>query len=262
MKKGRNASFIQTPDETFLGINLGSDWVSEHEWGIEKLREYFKMKDLKDDSAVGLERRKVQQTVDPELAFHIVDDDRGVGFWFHKYCDRRHPEHKNYCDQVKPGELFISSGEVLGTAWSESDFGMIANNEESVRKINKIKDAFQTANIVLGFYAGEFLANAGLAIMLADKLPKDLVSKWETADKEKIRLRKDVEATGIENQLRKAGKEWIALTPRRDEKHGLLFWLNPQNQDKYNYGWFTIDDLRFWMNDKGRVLKSNDKERK
>jgi hypothetical protein len=32
--------------------------------------------------------------------------------------------------------------------------------------------------------------------------------------------------------------------------------LNPYQQDKYNYGRFTLEDLEAWIEDKGPIVKS------
>lgn len=35
----------------------------------------------------------------------------------------------------------------------------------------------------------------------------------------------------------------------------LMIWLNPQEQEKYEAGLFTVDDLKLWAKDQGPVMK-------
>ena len=60
----------------------------------------------------------------------------------------------------------------------------------------------------------------------------------------------------IEQELRKAGKRWFSIGSRviQDEDGTLRTWLNPMDQNKYNCGWFTFDDLRAWARDEGPVI--------
>jgi len=34
----------------------------------------------------------------------------------------------------------------------------------------------------------------------------------------------------------------------------VVFWLNPTEQHKYNFGWFNIEDLTDWASDKGKII--------
>jgi hypothetical protein len=60
-------------------------------------------------------------------------------------------------------------------------------------------------------------------------------------------------------QLKKAGKHWYALGTRITELKAddgstkLCSWLNPVQQNIYDCGWVTVDDLRNWLNNTGRI---------
>jgi hypothetical protein len=62
----------------------------------------------------------------------------------------------------------------------------------------------------------------------------------------------DKSALDIEHRLRAAGRDWFAL---KECPSGQWF-LNPYQQDKYNYGRFTLEDLEAWIEDKGPIVKS------
>jgi hypothetical protein len=33
-----------------------------------------------------------------------------------------------------------------------------------------------------------------------------------------------------------------------------MYWLNPREQDIHNYGWFTVEELKQWAENKGPVM--------
>jgi hypothetical protein len=54
--------------------------------------------------------------------------------------------------------------------------------------------------------------------------------------------------------LQDQGKEWHSLERWQWMDGGIKFWLNPNEQDLYNSGWFSIDDLIAWSHDTGPVM--------
>jgi hypothetical protein len=54
--------------------------------------------------------------------------------------------------------------------------------------------------------------------------------------------------------LQAQGKEWHSLERWQWMEGGIKFWLNPNEQDLYNSGWFSIDDLIAWSHDIGPVM--------
>lgn len=73
---------------------------------------------------------------------------------------------------------------------------------------------------------------------------------------EQIRFgRLDKGALTIKKRIEAAGLYWYALSdaPEADGR----YFLNPGEQDKYNYGRFTLEDLEAWIDGKGPIVKSN-----
>ena len=60
----------------------------------------------------------------------------------------------------------------------------------------------------------------------------------------------------IKSKLRKSGKDWYSLDTINEFDGEWHIWLNPKEQHKYNYGWYTIEDLSDWLNDKGKIMKT------
>lgn len=66
---------------------------------------------------------------------------------------------------------------------------------------------------------------------------------------ELLRLLDDVKVT-----LRDQGKEWHSLERWQWMDGEIRFWLNPHAQDLYRTGWFSIDDLIAWSQERGPVV--------
>jgi hypothetical protein len=58
----------------------------------------------------------------------------------------------------------------------------------------------------------------------------------------------------VKQTLADQGKEWRSLERWQWMDGDIRFWLNPNEQDIYNAGWFTIDDLIAWAHNSGPVM--------
>ena len=72
---------------------------------------------------------------------------------------------------------------------------------------------------------------------------------------ELLRLFEEVKLT-----LQDQGKQWYSLERWQWMDGGIKFWLNPNDQDIYHSGWFTIDDLIAWVHDTGPVMIEEESE--
>jgi len=58
----------------------------------------------------------------------------------------------------------------------------------------------------------------------------------------------------VKTTLQDQGKEWYSLERWQWMDGGIKFWLNPNDQDLYHTGWFSIDELIAWTHDSGPVM--------
>lgn len=58
----------------------------------------------------------------------------------------------------------------------------------------------------------------------------------------------------VKTTLQDQGKEWYSLERWQWMDGGIKFWLNPNDQDLYNTGWYSIDELIAWTHDSGPVM--------
>lgn len=59
----------------------------------------------------------------------------------------------------------------------------------------------------------------------------------------------------IKEELRELDKSWYSLDELKEYDGVWHIWLNPRQQNKYNSGWFTIEDLKDWCENKGKIMK-------
>ncbi len=101
---------------------------------------------------------------------------------------------------------------------------------------------------------GGVFQNAGLTIGILDQIPESVKTGWAETHAEKRKLDADFAATGIADLLKSKGRRWYAMSPARQEDGTHKVWLNPEDQENNNYGWFTIEDLRQWADGKGPCI--------
>ena len=264
MRRGYNGEILFDGDK-FVGVNLGADYCAEHEWGIERLckylgvynhtkdneKAYLSMKDniqrgLGYDPVFGVEARTITNTDNLLATKHILKGKTVYALYcganyFLKHCSSK------LSDEIKP---WNDEWEISG-AWSEHDFGFIVRNRKI---INDLVDAANKHNLFITTAGGGPFENGGLKLLIASRMPDGVLDKMYKADADSYDLLTKAYGSGIYDELKQAGKQFFALSPRLDDNGELIFWLNPHEQDKYHACWCTLQDLRDWINDTGKII--------
>lgn len=142
------------------------------------------------------------------------------------------------------------------TSWGDDSFCIEVWGTERVKALKQIYEALINGRCTISLSGSENpFAGSGLCFTLIDMLSTDHKVEVLQSDLQYKRLIETFEATGIEKKLKEAGKHWYALSPRFDKNGELKAWLNPQEQSKYTHGWFSIEELSLWAENKGPVLK-------
>jgi len=267
MRAGFNGGWIEEDGKT-IGLSLGSDFTSEHEWGIGKLKRLLGIdgitKEYSREKPVytkphGLPRRII--TKHDAVKLYSCRDEAAllcVGPWMHE----RFQEHIDKLGKFReglPGDLRGSQGE-LRTAWSESDFGIYGIGKDA-ELIKELASAFDTNNIAVWIGGSAMVFdNGGLIVCIADRVPIRALELLQKADLDSEKLRSASEATGIIKRLDSAGRKyfacspkWISLEMSKKSVHPVIYWLNPQEQRQNNFGWFTVEELDQWIASEGPI---------
>jgi len=278
MRAGRDNGWLLDEEGRTVGINLGADYCSEHEWGIKGTRQAFGLTPDEDVSTVGIDRRTMTR-LPPPCTWR---SEHNESIYFEKTKKRPptaalifsdHGHAKNLAEgalgkaKINHNELFLSDPDSrwskgrecnLATAWSEGDFGILVRDKDYCNRLQEIWNSMQKMDIAIWVGGGQMFQNAGLIVAIRSRCPQEGIVKMLEADKERFALKKAAEESGIFDLLKTADKRWYALSPKRwnpDKPAEPLFWLNPCEQQKYCSGWFNLDDLRAWAEDKGRIIK-------
>ena len=259
MKKAYHyTSWRLTEEGKLCGANFGYDFCAEHEAGIQGIRESFGIKTYTGNGAInsikkflgalkpilGLEARKITKSP-PELQFFYKGDFCCV------YYSTAKMSTTVFEDGIKSlaWEMAKPGGRDLVGYWGDNSFMLVTTNHAFLQELKK---AFVDLNIAI-FTAGKF----GLVICIPDRVDIRTKTDMYASDFNMLELRNKTDEIGIEKELRNAKKEFTALKPawKDPATKQIHFWLNPYDQQKYNYGWYTVEELREWIKDTGPIVK-------
>lgn len=228
-----------------VGVSLGHDFTAEHEWGKRDLMRDFGVGVA---GTRGIEKRLIT-TVPEGLVLEEIEAAQVLHY---------EPHAIGYAFKDTYGwREFRYHSEKVEAAWCEASFAIAAWQGPERGALALLHHAFLERDIAFGFsiQRSAWPASSGLSFVIASRVPDEVRREVEQADDDHVALLKAAEATGVEAILRKAGKRWFALSPRwKNWPNGeVVFWLNPMEQDRHNYGWFSPEDLLAWAEDKGPI---------
>lgn len=245
MRTSYGNKILLADDGGFLGVSLGADYCAEHEWGIEPMRSAFGIQ----TQLKGVEKRRVTTT--PDTLIWVTDPKtkmEGIFWTKYKYEWTKPEEYLYNHSSGRDSNLPVSG-------WGKEDFLVASDKPEQIEKLKELFEAFKRQDVAIWLGGGGVFSNSGLCFGIVSRFPADLAKKWQDIDEETEAVQKAFDASGIEEILKKAGKRYFALSPRRDnsKEAGIVMWLNPMEQDKHNYGWFDLNELRQWAKDEGPI---------
>lgn len=262
-----NKEWLFNEQGEFCGVDLGSEFCTEHESGIDLIKAAFNMDGIvkkkvtkifglpirtKDEPNFGISARLIN-TIPKQFVHGIAGKHRFIGFYdsmFAKWIDTL------VKDAIR--DLRLRKSTEFVAYWCDRGFLIVSDDQN---KIIQLREAFYAGNIAIFMGNSGFISNKGLVIALATKLDRKVTDAMQDMDKSYYELNKKVEATKIHDRLEQAGKSFYALSPRwNDDKTDVVYWLNPAEQKIHNYGWFTLADLEAWINDEGPIMKIKNEE--
>lgn len=250
MRASRNGSFIfQNKHNKLIGINLGADYVAEHERGIKEIKLAL---GLNEEAKPGLPRKLV--TKQSPLLIWIENKTIGKvkysGFAMYRFW--------NSIEEWVPREFYSSDKDkTFFAGWASDGFYVLSESKSDQAKyLKQIFEALNSNNACIWQGGGGVFNNAGLCIGIVDQMPKEIFDGWAKADKDQVDLKKEFDATGIEKILRDAKKNWFYLGPKRNSEGKMIIWLNPYDQHIHHAGYFTVQQLKQWAHNTGPVMMS------
>lgn len=262
MRRSYHCEFIQNEKNEPIGFAFGSDAVSEHEWGIDGLRSALGM----NTNAIGFDR-SIAHDFRFNLSIHERKNEMIVLF---EPTAFNFGEPPSIDKLICWNELSCWKDTPIAASWDDSSFGIHVIGAENVRLLKKaVVEPWNDHDVALfvGRFKQEF--KAGLIFLRASQMPEDNRKAMREAHLDYIALQKASDKIGIHNKLRKAGKDFFALSPRwakdvatSETKYPVVYWLNPMHQDINNFGYFTVEELKQWINNCGPIPKKKTRKSK
>jgi len=147
--------------------------------------------------------------------------------------------------------------EEISGAWNEREFVIVVNNSYQ-DFLRQLYDSFRKKDVAVWVGGGNVFGGQALAITIASLIPAQQAQQLGNIIRNNAKLELATRKSKIRDVLKQAGKGYYALSPAwRDqvEGGGLMFFLNPMNQKKYDHGWFSIEELQAWCRDEGPIVK-------
>ena len=269
MRKSFNCEWLKNSDGTLVGINLGSDHCAEHEQDVPTLKSLLGVNDSPKSSVLGIERRRITQLNLDQMTF-LDSKNKKTGFSALVFGrDLNRPKTKTDLPEgIKPyrGKKEPTP---LSCAWSERDFGVYTDTPDGRDYLRILVAAIQNKEVAIWTGGSVPFSSGGLCIAIIAKASEENKEVMRSCDEDVQNVEKAREELEAEVQLsvtlKEAGKNYMALSPfwstkikstSRGElttKHKLIFWLNPWDQKRNNHGYYTVEELLEWANNRGPI---------
>lgn len=258
---------FETPDgpPMLVGLNLGFDFVAEHEFGYRWATENLGRPVKIDREHVGVPAR---MNTKHEMRLELVE--RNGEVWFYA----RPPSiglstDRTLADQladVKKAEYIIRDvmlepvlGADIRAAWNDRDgFIVVGQSDKGNEGVRLVHEALLVDACLIDQRL-EWAGRGGLCLIDTRRLPQTFFERQKETDIGWLDLQDAAMATGVAAKLTAAGKKYYTLEPAwaNAEKTAVHFYLNPHDQTHCRYGWFNVRQLEEWARDEGPVLKKN-----
>lgn len=240
---------------TPVGIRLGYDFTAEHEWGSHPL---FQRIGILAESSQLIEDYLIRNGKEIELIETTISKAHvGILQTIDEYKKIFGVKKENpVCDDLEGSvkyEIKNKHKDFIKAAWCEKSFQIIVGGYH-IPFLRELHKAILEKNAVLFFSGDHFWNKSGLTLCIFDRIPADAIKQGHDSKKEHDKISRMVKKSKIVEKLKKAKCEYYTLSPKLEDGN-LKFWLNPKQQNKYNAGWMTIEDLQDWIVGKGRILK-------
>lgn len=275
MKRSWNVKVEYNEDHKLVKIGLDATYATEHELGIDPMKKRFGVGSLQMDYTLnnklnlfsclsnplrdelkrlrnlplGIENRTITKC--PDMSVNLEGVKVRLNGKYHKFYgistyrdSSGEIQYKSYIERGDETKDFVGY-------WSESNFLIYSTN---INLIKELASAFERNDIAFLMSGGDLMYTRSFSIAIASRLDKEYLDNLITLDKEILDMHTRVVDSDIYRKLYKADKGFYSLSPSINSGE-LKFFLNPNDQVKYNYGWFTVSELEQWINETGVICK-------
>lgn len=270
--------WITTDDGDVAGVCLGYDRCAEHEFGISPLQVAL---GIEQHDLLGVESRQIKTLPERGIAFkkaikrftvdrkrHSVpyatllvtarpmqsDDEINESLELSKYEFSARSYTKRLVDDQTDERHSILA------AWGDRGFRVCAVGEAPAARLQEIYDALLAKDLCITLRGFGPFGGSGLCLVITSRISDETRAQVLADDMDHRRLIEKAKSYGLEEQIKAAGLGFFALSPEwaNHERTEVRFWLNPWQQDKHNYGWFTPEEILAWTRGEGPVMMNQE----
>lgn len=271
----QEVGWLLTEAGALMGFTLGFDYCAEHEYGVRYFRERMGIPEK--DIPIGIEERTMTR-VPGNLGFVKYDyrspDKRSKRTWpaavlhmcrtgtWRKLPTSGAALAKSlgmsfHLDPVKDKRYYDPARHDILCHWSSEDgFALHVRGQENVNRLEALHAAMTQCKVSLADPVISGFVRKAMSLVMNEVVSPELAEEVRARDLAFKRLHDAADATGVYRALEDAGLKYHALSPRWREGEGseLLFFLNPHDQRKFDFGWFRVDELNAWARGEGPVV--------
>ena len=147
--------------------------------------------------------------------------------------------------------------ETLSVHWDSSEFIIKVRGEDAIADLYSLHQIFIDGKMLSGKFSKRLSLSAGPIFVHSDSLNEQEKDTVRESHIDHNNLIQEFNNSGIKDKIKNAGLSYYSLKPKwgNKSKTVLKFWLNPHQQQKYNYGWMTLQDLHDWCDGCGKIVK-------
>lgn len=268
MRRAFNEYGLIVIDGKFIGISLGYDFTSEHEWGIKGIRRDCGILEAT-KKTMGVACRSI--TICPNIKFiEGVNNDVKHAVMFTDYSWNTNSKvhipqdldgyveklkwdddyHKKISEKKKE---IVNKKDSIITAWDSDGFGVAVYGDKETEYLSELHQAFKDVNVtiaVTNLRASNPFAGSALCLLITDRIPKETTDQMYLADKEffdredyeeKIGMKKIIKKYGNKNGYR-GDKYFCACSPK------WIDYTDEENREEVKAQMNTKYDITYWVN--------------
>jgi hypothetical protein len=285
MRKATSDYAFITDEDQFLGVSLGADFTSEHEWGIKGIREAFGIPESSKKN-MGIKSRTITKC--PHTLLFKRDKDSAVLWvayedWYpeKKVREELPREIANYKDLIKwdkewyerqmkkakkskeENPYIPEEKDPMITAWDEKSFGVAVVGEPFCDWLEFLYEQFKKKNVaiaMMNLHPGNPFSNSSLTLAVLDRLPKEVTDMMYQADKKYYDLEdyeKKIGMVALKEKVKKLRQKKAQESNSHFYK-GLHYYMacspkwvdyeDAENRKKKKEDWKTKYDILYWIN--------------
>ncbi len=286
MRKASSGYSIIINEDEFVGISLGSDATSEHEWGIKELKATFGIPESS-KKTMGIKSRTVKKCpenllfkrngdsallwvayedwypkkgIRQEVPSEIANFEEDIA-WRQKYYEKR----KKVVERRKEKNPYIPEEmDPIVTAWDGKTFGVGVVGKKEADWLEFLYEQFKKKNIaiaMINIHPNNPFSNASLSLAILDRLPQETLDQMYAVDKKHYDLEdyeKKIGMTKLKEKVKKQRQEKSRNDPHFEPYKSLHYymacsprWINYEDEEKREKQKKkneTKYDISYWIN--------------